>query len=107
MDALSSGSRLPWLTAREATETTGSGGSASRIGFGGRRIDVVGIKSQLIVDLALLGIAENVVGFRDRLELFFGRLISRIYIRVIFAGQLAKALRISSADALFLIPSVS
>jgi hypothetical protein len=45
------------------------------VGFRGRRIDVVGVEADLIVDLALLGIAENVVGFGKRLELLLGRLV--------------------------------
>ena len=65
---------------------------AATVGLGCGRIDVVGVEAELIVNLALLGIAEDVVGFGKRLELFLGRLIAGIHIGVILARQLAEGL---------------
>ena len=66
--------------------------SAPRIRFGRGRINIVGVKAYLVVDLALLRIAQYVVRLRKRLELLFRRLVARIYIRMVFARQLAKRL---------------
>ena len=48
------------------------------------------INKLLIVNLAFLGIAQNVVGFGEGLELFFRGLVAGIDVGVILAGQLAK-----------------
>ena len=63
----------------------------TRVGFGGGGIDVVGIEANLIVDFAFLGIAQNVVGLRDGLELFFRRLIPGIHVRMVFARKFAES----------------
>ena len=69
--------------------------------------DVVGIETVLIVDLALLGIAQDIVGFLNLLEAILGRFVAGIQIRMILARQLAVGL----ADLVFLgsaeTPSVS
>ncbi len=41
----------------------------------------------LIVDSALVGLTENLVGLLGLLELLFGLFITRIAVRVIFHGQ--------------------
>src|SRR5439155_14128473 len=66
--------------------------ATASIGLGGCGIDVVRIKAKLVVNFALLGIAQNVVGFRERLEFFFGCFVSGIDVRVILARKLAKRL---------------
>ena len=62
------------------------------------RRNVVGIETVLIVNLALLGIAQDVVGFLDLLEALLGGFIAGIQIRMILARQLA----VSLADLVFL-----
>src|SRR6267378_4410295 len=57
--------------------------SASRIGLSRRRINVVGIKPELIVNFALLGIAQDVVRFGDSLELLLRTLIAGIDVRMV------------------------
>src|SRR5882724_420035 len=64
--------------------------SSPGIGLGCGGVDVVGVKTDLIVNLAFLGIAQNVVGFGQDLELFFRGLVAGIDVGVILAGQLAK-----------------
>ena len=49
---------------------------------------VVRIEAYLIVHLALLGIAQDVVGFLHVLEALLGRLVARIQIGMIFAREL-------------------
>src|ERR1017187_2550089 len=49
----------------------------------------LGIETVLVVHLALLGVAENVVSFLHLLETIFGGLVPRIQIRVVFARQFA------------------
>src|ERR1700728_1433861 len=66
--------------------------SAARIGLGRRRIDIVRIESDLGVDFALLGIAEDIVRLGERLKLLLGGLIPRIHVRMVFPRQLAKRL---------------
>ena len=59
--------------ARPASRTTGR--------------NVIGIKSVLIVDLPLLRIAQNVVGFLNFLEALFGRFVAGIQVGMILARQ--------------------
>ena len=47
--------------------------AATRVSIRRRRIDIVGVEPELVVDFPLLGIAENVVRLGKRLELFFRR----------------------------------
>src|SRR5208337_2685365 len=47
---------------REGSAAAPARASAAGVGFRRRRINVVGVETELIVDLALLGIAEDVVG---------------------------------------------
>jgi hypothetical protein len=53
---------------------------------------VIGIKSVLIVNLPLLGIAKNVVCLLDILESFFRRFVTRIQVRMVLARKLAVSL---------------
>src|SRR5581483_8193346 len=76
---------------RKTSEPTGAGRTAASIGFGGRGIDVVRVEAELIVDLAFLGIAEDIVRLRDRFKLFFGGLIARIDVRVVLPRELAES----------------
>src|SRR5215472_4431795 len=66
--------------------------SAARISLGCSRINVVGIEPELVVDLTLLGIAQNVVGLGDGLELLLRGLVPGIYIGMVLARQLAEGL---------------
>ena len=75
-------------TTKSACAKTASAG----IGFGCGGIDVVGVEAELIVDLALLGIAEDVVGLGDGLEFLFGRLVAGIHVGMIFARKFAEGL---------------
>src|SRR5262249_14422575 len=83
------GSRLP---ARAPSRETTRPATLPRIRIGRCRIDVVGIKSELVVDLPLLRIAENFIRFRDRLELLLRSLIPGIHVGVILARKFAKRL---------------
>ena len=53
------------------------------------RWNVVGIEAVLIVDLALLGVAQDVVGFLNFLEALLGGFVAGIQIGMILARQLA------------------
>src|SRR5208283_4307871 len=64
--------------------------TAAPVGLGRRRIDIIGVEAELVVDLSLLGIAEDVVGFGERLELLLGSLVAWVYVGMILARQLAK-----------------
>ena len=79
---------------REASRKVAGPGlsAAARIRVRGSRIDVVGIKPKLIVNLPLFRIAEDVIRLGKSLELFLGSFVARIYIRMILAGKLAKRL---------------
>src|SRR5207253_3080318 len=79
-------------SARRAAKATRAKASASGIGFRRGRIDVVGIKTELVVDLALLGIAKNVVGLGDFFEPLLRLLVTGIYVRMVLARQLAEGL---------------
>ena len=63
-----------------------------RIRLGLRRIDLVGVKTHLVVNLALLVVAQHVVGFGDFLELLLRLLVAGIHVRMIFARSFAKGL---------------
>ena len=66
--------------------------AAARVRLRRGRIDIVGIEPELVVNLSLLGIAENVVGLGKSLELLFRGLVARIDVRMILARKLAKRL---------------
>src|SRR5207237_3194106 len=75
-----------------------SGTPASpRISLGRGRVNVVGVIAELIVDFPLLGIAQDVIGLGDLLELLFGRFVARVDVGMIFPGQLPERL----ADLIF------
>ena len=61
------------------------------------RRNVVGIETVLIVNLALLGIAQDVVSFLNFLEALLGGFVARVQIGMILARQLAVRL----ADLVF------
>ena len=64
----------------------------ARIGLCLRRVDLVGVEAKLVVDLALLLVAQHIVGFGDLLELLFGLLVVGIDVGMIFARSFAKGL---------------
>jgi len=76
----------------ERIASAGSGAATTRISLGCCRVDVVGIETNLIVNLALLRVAENVVGLRENLELLLGRLVSGIYVGMVLAREFAERL---------------
>src|SRR5207248_8862124 len=79
-------------SAGRAAKAARAKASATRVGFGRGRINVVGIKTELVVNLALLGIAKNVVGLGDFFEPLLRLLVTGIYIRMVLARQLAESL---------------
>src|ERR1700761_231649 len=58
--------------------------------FGLRGVDLVGVKAELIVDFALLFVAQDVVGFGDLLELLFRLLVAGVHIGVVFSRKFAE-----------------
>ena len=65
-----------------------------------------GVKAKLVVHLALLGVGENVVGFLNLLELFFGGFVAGVQVRVVLARHLPdRPWRISFGDAWRATPS--
>ena len=84
-----------------------AGALLPRVGLGRRRVDLVGVEAHLVVNLALLLVAQNVVGLGDLLELLFGALVAGFTSGWYLRACLRKALRISSAVAVFLTPSVA
>src|SRR5947209_8176131 len=48
-----------------ATAGKATTGAGARVGLGRRRINIVAVVAELVVNLALLRIAQHVVGFRD------------------------------------------
>ena len=61
-----------------------------------RRIDVVRVEAKLVIDLPLLVVAQNIVGFRDLLELLLSFLIIGIHVRMIFARGFAERTAVNS-----------
>ncbi len=80
---------LAWSRAAESPRAKSA---AARVSFGRGGIDVVGVEAELVVDLALLRIAEDVVGLGDLLELLLGRLVPGIHVGVIFARKFTERL---------------
>src|ERR1035437_61389 len=66
--------------------------SRASIGLGRSRVDLVGVEAQLVVDLALLLIAQHVVGLGDFLELLLGPLVVGVHVWVIAPRSLAEGL---------------
>src|SRR4029077_18180825 len=64
--------------------------AAARVGLSRGRIDIVGIEPELVVNLPLLGIAEDVVRLGKRLKLFFSGFVARIDVRMILACKFAE-----------------
>src|SRR3954470_6793159 len=75
---------LPSRASATRVRASSSPAAGASIGFGGCRIDVVGVEANLIVNFPLLRIAEDVVGLRELLEPFLSLLISRIDVRMVF-----------------------
>ena len=92
---------------REPCAGSGCAASGPGIRLGRCGIDVVGVKADLVVNLALLGIAQDFVSFGQRLELLFRRLVPGIDVGMILPRKLAKSLRTSSAEADFFTPRIS
>src|SRR5579863_3627633 len=69
--------------------------NAFAIGFvsaaGTARRNVVAVKAVLVVHLAFFGVGEDVVGFLQLLEFFFGGFVAGIQVGMIFAGELAES----------------
>src|SRR5438270_259425 len=84
IEALASGARAG-LSAGETTESTSASRTTPGIGFGCSGIDVIGIKSELVVDFPLLGVAEDIVRLGEGFELFFRYLVAGVHVRVILA----------------------
>src|SRR5205807_3212185 len=76
---------------RPLSETASAEASTTGIGFGSSRINIVRIEAKLIIDLALLGIAQDIVGFRDFLEFFFGLFVVGVNIRMVLSGELTES----------------
>ena len=90
--------RSSWLATASRKASTKSArprprlSAAARVSVRRRRIDVVRVKPQLVVNLPLLRIAENVIRFGKRLELFFRGFVARIDVRMILTRQFAERL---------------
>jgi len=78
------------LSALTCSWKASTGLACSRVGFGGRWVDVVRVEPDLIVNLPLLGIAKNFVRLRDSLEFLFGSLVPWIDVGMILAGEFAE-----------------
>src|SRR5205807_9968869 len=87
--ALTAGARL---ATRKTAETARACWAATRISLSCRWINIVRVEAELVVNLALLGIAEYVVSFGKGLKFFFGSFISGIDVRMIFARKLSERL---------------
>src|SRR5436305_5007425 len=66
--------------------------SSPGISLGCGRINIVGVVAELIVDLALLGIAEDVIGLGNGLELLFRSFVAGVDVRMVLTCQLAECL---------------
>ena len=75
-----------------SAESTCTETAAAAVGFGCGGIDVVGVEAELVVNLALLGIAENVVRLGEGLELLFRAFVPGIDVGMILARELAERL---------------
>jgi len=61
----------------------------------------------LVVNLALLGVAEDFVGFRERLEFFLADFVTGVDVGVVLAGELFESLADVLREAFFLTPRVA
>src|SRR5258708_4302735 len=73
---------------KSAATATASGLTCTRVGFGGCRVNVVGVIADLVVNFPLLGIAENVVGLGHALEPLFVHFFPRLYVRILLSPPL-------------------
>ena len=91
---------LTWVAARETVEVEAAkidGRPAAlallaRVGLGLRGIDLIGVETHLVVNLALLLVAQNVVGFGDLLELLLSLFVAGVHVRVVFARSFPESL---------------
>src|SRR5437879_492166 len=65
--------------------------AGARVRVGRSRIDVVRVEADLVVDLALFGIAEDFIRLREGLELFFRRLVAGVDVGMVFAGEFSES----------------
>ncbi len=86
------GSAATRLIAWEAARKSSGAPARAGIGFSCGRIDIVGIKTDLVVDLALFGIAQDIVGLGDGLEFLFGRLVAGVDIRMVLTRKFTEGL---------------
>src|ERR1700733_5741873 len=78
----------PSLDTRRTSAPTARAG----IGIGRRRINVVGIKPDLVVNLSLFWIENDIVGLGECLEFLFGTLVAGIDVGMVFARKFAERL---------------
>src|SRR5258707_3654494 len=79
----------PRKTARRESARPAAG---PRVGFCRGTICMVGVEADLGGDLALLGIAQNVVGFGQGLELLLSPFVPRVNVRMVLPRQFAERL---------------
>src|SRR5207245_8956132 len=87
--ALTAGDRP---AAGKTAKSAGTVWTSTRISLSRRRINIVRVEAELVVNLALFGIAENIIGFGEGLKFCFGSFVSGIDVRMIFARKLAECL---------------
>src|SRR6185312_10779423 len=83
---------LPATTCALSSRKTTAGVPSTCSRLGRRGIDVVRVEAELVVDLPLLVVAQNIVGFRNLFELLFRLLVPGIHIRMMLAREFAKRL---------------
>ena len=78
-------------TTRASTSTAAAAGRVL-VGPGALDVEALGQAhvAEFVVVLALVGVAEDLVGGRDVLELVLGGLVARVLVRVMLLGELAK-----------------
>ena len=77
---------------RSAAAVGPSAALLTRVSFGLGRVDVVRVEPELVVDLALLFVAQDVVGLGDFLELLLGLLVVGIDVGVILPREFTEGL---------------
>ena len=77
---------------RSGAKTTRAETAAPRVSFCRGGVDIVRVVADLVEYLSLLGLAENIIRFRDLLELLFGLFVSGIYVRMKFTRKFPERL---------------